>query len=307
MSFADLLCADSLENEHVSANAFAEIVARIAAGEPVQYVLGEETFFGRTFSVGSGVLIPRPETEELCQWVIEECRMQNAECRVLNAECRMQNAECRMQNAECRMLNAECRVLNAECRVLDVGTGSGAIAITLAKELNAPECRARIWLSASRRRAKPSEPRFNVTAIDISDEALAIAQSNAEKLGADITFIKQDILAANSAFCILHSAFDIIVSNPPYIMEKEQAEMSAHVLDHEPSIALFVPDSDPLLFYRAIADFALLHLSPGGMLFFEINPLCAEEMLQLLSDKGFSDIQLRKDQFGKQRMIKATR
>ena len=286
MSFADLLCAESLENEQVSADAFAEIVARITVGEPVQYVLGEETFFGRTFSVGSGVLIPRPETEELCQWVIEECRM---------------------QNAECRMLNAECRMLNAECRVLDVGTGSGAIAITLAKELNAPECRARIWLSASRRRAKPSEPRFNVTAIDISDEALAIAQSNAEKLGADITFIKQDILAANSAFCILHSAFDIIVSNPPYIMEKEQAEMSAHVLDHEPSLALFVPDSDPLLFYRAIADFALLHLSPGGMLFFEINPLCAEEMLQLLSDKGFFDIQLRKDQFGKQRMIKATR
>ena len=293
MSFADLLCADSLENEHVSADAFAEIVARIAAGEPIQYVLGEETFFGRTFSVGNGVLIPRPETEELCQWVIEECRMQNAECRMLNAEC--------------RMLNAECRMLNAEYRMLDVGTGSGAIAITLAKELNAPECRARIWLSASRRRAKPSEPRFNVTAIDISDEALAIAQSNAEKLGADITFIKQDILAANSAFYILHSAFDIIVSNPPYIMEKEQAEMSAHVLDHEPSLALFVPDSDPLLFYRAIADFALLHLSPGGMLFFEINPLCAEEMLQLLSDKGFSDIQLRKDQFGKQRMIKATR
>ncbi|MCQ2244456.1 MAG: peptide chain release factor N(5)-glutamine methyltransferase [Bacteroidaceae bacterium] len=255
--------------------------------------------------------------------------MQNAECRMLNAECRMLNAECRMLNAECRMLNAECRVLNAECRVLDVGTGSGAIAITLAKELNAPECRARIWLSASRRRAKPSEPRFNVTAIDISDKALAIAQSNAEKLGADITFIKQDILATTvpNGFAVDQTAtifpcgilpspcggagggraFDIIVSNPPYIMEKEQAEMSAHVLDHEPSLALFVPDSDPLRFYRAIADFALLHLSPGGMLFFEINPLCAEEMLQLLSDKGFFDIQLRKDQFGKQRMIKATR
>lgn len=272
MSFADMLCADSLENEHVSADAFAEIVARIVAGEPVQYILGEETFFGRTFSVGDGVLIPRPETEELCLWVIEECRMKNT-----------------------------------ECRILDIGTGSGAIAITLAKEISP----------------------INVTAIDISDKALAIAQSNAERLGANITFIKQDILATTvpNGFAVDQTAtifpcgilpspcggagggraFDIIVSNPPYIMEKEQAEMSAHVLDHEPSIALFVPDSDPLLFYRAIADFALLHLSPGGMLFFEINPLCAEEMLQMLSDKGFSNIQLRKDQFGKQRMIKATR
>ncbi len=286
MSFADLLCADSLENEHVSANAFAEIVARIAAGEPVQYVLGEETFFGRTFSVGSGVLIPRPETEELCQWVIEECR-------VLNAECRMQNAECRISGEE------QSCILYSEFRILDVGTGSSAIAITLAKELNA-----------------------RITAIDISEKALSIAKHNAEKHGANITFIKQDILAAGESAatkllpCGVFTPpcggdgggrFDIIVSNPPYIMEKERSEMSAHVLDHEPSLALFVPDHDPLLFYRAIADFALLHLSSGGMLFFEINPLCAEEMLQMLTAKGFSNIELRTDQFGKQRMIKAIR
>ena len=151
MSFADLLCADRLESEHISAEDFAEIVSRITSGEPVQYVIGEETFFGRTFSVGEGVLIPRPETEELCQWVIEECRM----------------------------LNAECRVLNAECRVLDVGTGSGAIAITLAKELNAPECRARIWLSASRRRAKPSEPFYQKYLIDGS-EILALQSRNSQ-------------------------------------------------------------------------------------------------------------------------------
>ncbi len=265
-----MLCADSLESEQISAEDFAEIISRIIAGEPVQYVIGEETFFGRTFSVGEGVLIPRPETEELCQWIIEECRIEG--------KCRMQNAGCRISGEE------QSCILNSEFSILDVGTGSGAIAITLAKEINA-----------------------RITAIDISEKALSIAKHNAEKLGADVNFIQADILDANSAFCIQHSAFDIIASNPPYIMEKERAEMSQHVLDHEPSLALFVPDHDPLLFYRAIADFAQQHLAPEGLLFFEINPLCADEMQQMLAAKGFSNIELRTDQFGKKRMIKATR
>lgn len=247
LSFADLLCGADLDIP-------AEALRDLEKGRPIQYILGTETFFGRDFEIGEGVLIPRPETEELCQWIIDECRMQNAECIPT---------------------------------ILDIGTGSGAIAVTLAAEL----------------------PSAQVSAIDISEKALAYAKRNAARNGVNINIKKQNIL--NSSYVGISSSvpadtFSIIVSNPPYIMEKERSEMSAHVLAYEPGLALFVPDSDPLLFYRAIADYAIMHLKDDGLLFFEINPLCVNEMKEMLTSKGFTDIEIRCDQFGKQRMMKAT-
>lgn len=239
LSFADLLCGADI-------NISNEITQRIKQGEPIQYILGTETFFCREFEVGKGVLIPRPETEELCQWIIDSTK-------------------------------------HAPLRILDIGTGSGAIAITLAAEI----------------------PSAQVSAIDISDKALSYARRNAERNGVSINFFKQDILSISLPCEEEEKGLTIIVSNPPYIMNKERAEMSSHVLDHEPSLALFVPNNDPLLFYRAITDYALSHLTPGGMLFYEINPLCANEMQEMLANKGFTDIEIRRDQFGKQRMMKA--
>lgn len=247
LSFADLLCGADLDIP-------AEALRDLEKGRPIQYILGTETFFGRDFEIGEGVLIPRPETEELCEWIIDECRMQNAECIPT---------------------------------ILDIGTGSGAIAVTLAAEL----------------------PSAQVSAIDISEKALAYAKRNAARNGVNINIKKQNIL--NSSYVGTSSSvpvdtFSIIVSNPPYIMEKERSEMSAHVLAYEPGLALFVPNSDPLLFYRAIADYAITHLKDDGLLFFEINPLCVNEMKEMLTSKGFTDIEIRCDQFGKQRMMKAT-
>ncbi len=265
LSFADILCGCDL-------NISDETLNSLKQGRPIQYILGTETFFGREFEVGEGVLIPRPETEELCQWIIDECRMQNAEYRIPDA-----------QNED--IASQFCILHSAFCipTILDIGTGSGAIAITLAAEL----------------------PSAQVSAIDISDKALAYAKRNAERNKVCVNFIQQDILS--TPLPCGEEGWGLIVSNPPYIMDKERSEMSAHVLDHEPSLALFVPDNDPLLFYRAIADFALLNLTPGGLLFYEINPLCVNEMQEMLTEKGFTDIEIREDQFGKQRMMKAVR
>ena len=164
--------------------------------------------------------------------------------------------------------------------ILDIGTGSGCIACTLAAE----------------------RPEAEVTAWDVSEEALAIARENAKLNHVAVTFEQVDILAHPSP-----RQWDLIVSNPPYICENEKAQMESHVLEHEPHLALFVPDNDPLLFYRAIADFALRSLSPGGRLFFEINPLYATDLANLLSAMSYHDIEIRNDQFDKPRMIKATR
>ena len=171
--------------------------------------------------------------------------------------------------------------------ILDIGTGSGCIAITLALEI----------------------PEAKVTAWDISDDALAIAQENAKALGADVTFERMDILdiSLTSHLSPLTSQFDLIVSNPPYICNKEKDAMEKNVLEHEPHLALFVPDEDPLRFYRAIAKFATTALKPDGMLYFEINPLYADALVELLSEIPYRDIQLRHDQFGKRRFLKATK
>jgi release factor glutamine methyltransferase len=230
----------------------AEITQRLLTGEPIQYVLGEAEFGGRTFHVEPGVLIPRPETYELCQWIMEERRGKKEEGR--------------------------------NTSILDIGTGSGCIACTLAAELADAE----------------------VTAWDISDDALRIATENAKRTNVHVSFEKVDVL--NTSLLNRErpaTGLDIIVSNPPYICNKERATMERNVLEHEPELALFVPDDDPLLFYRTIARFAAKALNPSGALYFEINPLYVSEMQQMLSEEGFSHTEIRNDQFGKQRFTKS--
>ena len=230
----------------------AEITQRLLTGEPIQYVLGEAEFGGRTFHVEPGVLIPRPETYELCQWIMEERRGKREEGR--------------------------------NTSILDIGTGSGCIACTLAAELADAE----------------------VTAWDISDDALRIATENAKRTNVHVSFEKVDVL--NTSLLNRErpaTGLDIIVSNPPYICNKERATMERNVLEHEPELALFVPDDDPLLFYRTIARFAAKALNPSGALYFEINPLYVSEMQQMLSEEGFSHTEIRNDQFGKQRFTKS--
>lgn len=215
-----------------------EILKRLEAGEPVQYVVGEAYFYGMDLRVRPGVLIPRPETAGLVDMVVADCS-------------------------------------GSDLRVLDIGTGSGAIAIALARNLRFPQ----------------------VSALDASAAALEIARENASMLKAKVKFIEADIFAWEPA----PESFDVIVSNPPYVLESEKKEMSDSVLLHEPSEALFVPDSDPLVFYRRIADVGLEALTPGGRLYFEINPLTADALRQMLEDKGYSEIELEKDIHGRMR------
>ena len=224
-----------------------DMMRRLEQGEPVQYVLGEAWFCGRRFHVEPGVLIPRPETEMLVEWGLEDERLKIKDEGLID--------------------------------VLDIGTGSGCIAISLALGL----------------------PSASVVAWDVSDAALRIARANAEQLGAEVSFVKQDVLAAPDDIAL----WDVIVSNPPYVCASEAAQMEPHVLEHEPHEALFVPDNDALLFYRAIAQYACRALKPGGRLLFEINPLYAAELSSLLKSMGFAGGELRDDQFGKCRMIRA--
>ena len=249
LTLADVLCGQMPDECELQ-----QIQQRLLAGEPVQYVIGEAEFGGRRFRVAPGVLIPRPETYELCQWVSNR-------------------GERREERGE------------KEERILDIGTGSGCIACTLAAEL----------------------PEAEVTAWDISEEALAIARENARRTQVHVSFEQVDILDPRLIAASPQNRYQVIVSNPPYICQKEQATMERHVLDHEPHLALFVPDDDPLLFYRAIAQYGSHALTPGGSLFFEINPLYATELSALLSAMSYHDIEIRNDQFGKPRMIKATR
>ena len=244
LTMADVLCGKTGDDA-----VLRHIQQRLLQGEPVQYVLGVAEFGGRQFRVAPGVLIPRPETLELCQWVQEERKEERGERRGIT--------------------------------ILDIGTGSGCIACTLAAEL----------------------PEAQVTAWDISETALAIAQENAKRTNVHVSFEQVDALNIP----LTPDKWDIIISNPPYVCEQERAAMERHVLDYEPSLALFVPDDDPLLFYRAIADYARQSLTAGGSLFFEINPLYAEQLKSLLSAMSYHHIEVRDDLYGKPRMIKAQR
>lgn len=244
LSKADILCGAVEQLSAEEAARLGLLTRRLERFEPVQYVVGYADFCGRRFKVAPGVLIPRPETEELCAWI-----------------------------------TAECGTL-AELDVLDVGTGSGCIACTLS--LNMPQGRVEAW--------------------DISAEALAIAAENARRLGARVSFIRQDALSATAC----SARWNVIVSNPPYVCFSEQKDMERNVLEHEPHTALFVPDDDPLLFYRAISRYAATALRPQGCLFFEINPLFVREMEAMLRETGFNSVEIRKDEQGKERMIKAS-
>lgn len=254
MTLTDIICGKVNELSSDEERNLEEIIARLQNGEPVQYVLGEADFAGRTFHVEPGVLIPRPETAELCQWIEEEVSSLEADERK---------------------------------QILDICTGSGCIAITLGLTL----------------------PNSEVTGWDISEDALRIAQGNVEMLKAGNVRIEyQDALMlpkAAEAESSLSKGWNIIVSNPPYICEKEKADMEKNVLEHEPSIALFVPDEDPLKFYRAIAEYASSALKSEGALYFEINPIYEKETREMLEELGFKDIETKEDAFGKKRMMKA--
>ena len=221
-----------------------EIVARLKKHEPIQYILGETEFYGLPFFTVPEVLIPRPETEELVQWIIQENR-------------------------------------GSTPTILDIGTGTGCIAVSLRKNL----------------------PESTVLACDISPVCLETARRNAQINQAEISVFKYDIL--NEKPYINFPELDIIVSNPPYIRESEKARMEKNVLDHEPELALFVQDETPLIFYEQIAKFALNHLKNKGRLYFEINEAFGPECCEMLQERGFQEVILKKDIHNKNRMMSA--
>ena len=222
-----------------------EMIRRLQKNEPIQYIIGIESFFGLTFEVNPNVLIPRPETQELVSWIIGDYQSDES------------------------------------IRILDIGTGSGCIPISLAKQLSKAEVES--W--------------------DISEGALEVASRNCERNEVKVLLRKKDVLKAAPE----GDLYDVIVSNPPYITNKEKVEMEANVLDWEPSLALFVPDEDPLLFYRKIAQLGCDMLKEGGSLYFEINRAYGEETILMLKELGYAQIELKKDSWGNDRMIKAKR
>jgi release factor glutamine methyltransferase len=234
-----ILSSEQLENIN-------SILNRLYENEPIQYVLEESWFAGLKFKVNKNVLIPRPETEELVDWVCNE-----------------------VGSHDLRTMN-----------ILDVGTGSGCIPISLKKKL----------------------PKSKVTAIDLSSEALIVANENANILGADIDFIHLDFLNIENWTGL--GKYDIIISNPPYVLQKEKETMHQRVISHEPTLALFVPDNDGLIFYKKLAAFSLFHLNENGKLFVEINESCGSDVVKLFQSKGLSSVALRKDMQGKDRMVR---
>lgn len=232
---------DKYELTSVRQQMLADALNRLANGEPLQYVVGSAPFCGLQFKVDRNVLIPRPETAELIEWVTESVK--------------------------------------SECSILDIGTGSGCIAVTLSHRL----------------------PGAKIEACDVSEDALHIASVNAELNKTFVRFYRRDILKEWDS----DKKYDVIVSNPPYIADHEKQSMEKTVLDYEPHLALFVDNPDSLLFYRAIAEFGNRNLNKGGLLFLEINPLYVNEMVEMLKSTGYSNIEIRKDIFGKDRMIKA--
>lgn len=220
------------------------ILSRLRDFEPIQYVQGSVNFMGRAFRVTPGVLIPRPETEELVEMMLKE--------------------------------------IPADARILDIGTGSGCIAVSLSMEL----------------------PDAQVVAWDVSEEALAVARRNNDALQASVRFALCDVLTCRPS---QEGRYDVIVSNPPYVLEREKQEMERNVLDWEPSLALFVPDTDPLRFYRRIAELGLEMLVAGGKLYFEINRAFGEATVAMLCEQGYANAHIQKDISGNDRFVIAER
>lgn len=266
LSFADILCGATEHLSDADSLRLQQSVARLLDAEPLQYVTGTAFFCGHPFHVAPGVLIPRPETE----WIVD---------------------------------TAVNLVMSSAPRILDIGTGSGCIATSISLALADRHCHTEAW--------------------DISEDALRIAADNAERLGAEVKFRRRDALRLEEDFSAEErleaeqggaealsdtnaaEPWDIIVSNPPYICNREAADMHANVLRHEPHLALFVPDTDPLLFYRAIARYAMRSLRKGGWLLFECNTLYAHDTAQMASDMGFATGIVEDDCFGKPRFVKA--
>lgn len=315
MSLTDICLGKVTQLSADDTTRLEKIMQRLEKSEPVQYVLGSEWFAGRLFDVAPGVLIPRPETEDLVKWACDEAKekekednskeergkeekevskkreAQKKEEQPLSSPLKEEEEGLRKgkdaSKKEEQLLsslfknNKEVPEKGEEAphpSILDIGTGSGCIAITVALAL----------------------PQARVTAWDISTDALAIAAGNAHRLGASVRFEHQDALSAPDD----EERWDVIVSNPPYICDRERADMSDNVLSYEPELALFVPDNDPLLFYRAIAHYASKALKPGGRLLFETNTAYAHEVAQTMADEGFTAIEVRNDCFGKPRMVK---
>ena len=237
-------------------------VKELLKNHPIQYVLGETEFCGLRFFVNESVLIPRPETQEL----VEKLAVSS------------------YQFSSFRPKRSGVEKSPANVSILDIGTGSGCIAISLAKLI----------------------PNSDVTAVDVSEKALEVAKKNAEANGVIVHFVHDDILQPTIAE-LIDNQFDIIVSNPPYVCECEKSEMRANVLDHEPSSALFVPDSDPLVFYRKILEFAQKALKPDGQIWFEINEKFGKETAELCHSKGFKNVEIIKDFREKERIVRAQR
>jgi release factor glutamine methyltransferase len=232
-----------------------EALSRLKDEQPIQYILGKTEFYGLPLKVNRHTLIPRPETEELVSWILSE----------------------------------QPKTQDKQLTILDIGTGTGCIAISLAKNL----------------------PNAEVFAMDVSKEALEVAQENAQLNETKVIFIEDDILNRKNLNLVPKFRnddlkFDIIVSNPPYVRNFEKAEIKNNVLQNEPHLALFVDDDNPLVFYKAITEFASKHLKKEGLLYFEINQYLGQEMIELLEDFEFCNIELRKDISGNNRMIKAT-
>lgn len=224
---------------------FFQALQKLQRSEPIQYILGETEFYGHPFKVNKHTLIPRPETEELVEWIL-----------------------------------ADQKNNSSEIHILDIGTGSGCIAISLAKEL---------------KNAK-------VSALDISEGALEVARENAKINTVEVDFVQRDILTSET----VTASYDIIVSNPPYVRNLEKKMMQKNVLVHEPETALFVSDDDPLVFYRRIAQLAHENLKEGGFLYFEINEYLGAEMTELITHLGFKNCSIKKDIYGKDRMMRAS-
>ena len=241
LTTCQLLTGKDRDLSEIERSKINEIVIGLREQEPIQYLLGEAVFRGLPFWVTPAVLIPRPETAELVERIVRDFQAASS------------------------------------FSLLDIGTGSGCIAVSLAKAL----------------------PQAEVEALDVSPEALAVAEENARRQEVAVRFSQADILQAIPS----PERFDLIVSNPPYVMRKESSQMERNVLDYEPHLALFVPDDDPLRFYRAIADYAGVALRPNGQLYLEINPLCADEMVVMLQEKHYRDIELMCDFYGKTRFV----
>ena len=292
MSLTDICLGKVTQLSADDTTRLEKIMQRLEKSEPVQYVLGAEWFAGRLFDVAPGVLIPRPETEDLVKWACDEAKEKEKEDNSKDERGKEEEEVSEKGEASKKEEQPLSSLLKSNKEVsekgeevphpsiLDIGTGSGCIAITVALAL----------------------PQARVTAWDISTDALAIAAGNAHRLGASVRFEHQDALSAPDD----EERWDVIVSNPPYICDKERADMSDNVLSYEPELALFVPDSDPLLFYRAIARYASKALKPGGRLLFETNTAYVYEVAQAMANEGFTAIEVRNDCFGKPRMVKGT-